>query len=387
MTDTRTITIGYDGKRAMQNNTGLGNYSRLLVELMARKYPENRYRLYAPRLTDNPRMRPLQELDNVEVAVPHSAVGRALPSLWRSGYGITRRLHSDGVALYHGLSGELPLGIGRCGIPSVVTIHDLIFRRCPQTYKWLDRTIYDYKFRSACRTATRIMAISECTKRDIVNDYGIDPAKIDVVYQGCDAQFHRIPDAAEVKRVKATYGLRRPYVVCVGSVEERKNQIMAVRGLRDIPAELDLVIVGRRTPYASILDAFAATYGLSDRVHFIENAPFSHLPALYAGALCSSYTSRYEGFGIPVIESLSVGTPVIVTTGSCLEEAGGPDTPAIDPDDVEQWIHIVKEMADDPDLRHKIAERGKSYVERFNNDGMAAAVMATYRRAREEYNS
>ena len=214
-----------------------------------------------------------------------------------------------------------------------------------------------------------------------MNDYGIDPSKIDVVYQGCDAQFHRTPDAAEIARVKALYGITRPYIICVGSVEERKNQIMAVRGLRDISSELDLVIVGRRTAYARTIDSFASTYGLTDRVKFIENALFSHLPALYAGAFCSSYTSRYEGFGIPVIESLSVGTPVVVATGSCLEEAGGPHTPAVDPDDVEQWIFTIREMINYPDVRKKIADAGRRYVQRFNNAGMARGVMECYHRA------
>ena len=118
---------------------------------------------------------------------------------------------------------------------------------------------------------------------------------------------------------------------------------------------------------------------------FIENALFSHLPALYAGAFCSSYTSRYEGFGIPVIESLSVGTPVVVATGSCLEEAGGPHTPAVDPDDVEQWIFTIREMINYPDVRKKIAEAGRQYVQRFNNTGMAQGVMECYRRAIRDY--
>ena len=379
------MIIGYDGKRAIQNNTGLGNYSRLLVELLAREYPDNSYRLYAPRLTDNPRMKPLLELPNGSVATPQTGFGHRFPALWRTGAGITAQMRRDGIGLFHGLSGELPLNIASARVPSVVTIHDIIFRRCPATYALPDRLIYDYKFRTACRNATRIMAISECTRRDIVNDYGIDPEKIDVVYQGCDAQFHRTPDAAEIARVKALYGIIRPYIICVGSVEERKNQIMAVRGLRDISSEFDLVIVGRRTAYARTIDSFASTYGLTDRVKFIENALFSHLPALYAGAFCSSYTSRYEGFGIPVIESLSVGTPVVVATGSCLEEAGGPHTPAVDPDDVEQWIFTIREMINYPDVRKKIAEAGRQYVQRFNNTGMAQGVMECYRRAIRDY--
>ena len=141
------------------------------------------------------------------------------------------------------------------------------------------------------------------------------------------------------------------------------------------------MLVGRRTGYAGTLDQYIHAYSMGNRVKFIENARFTDLPALYAGALCSSYTSRYEGFGLPVIESLNVGTPVIVATGSCLEEAGGPSTPAVDPDDIEGWINVIKEMINFPGVRAQVAREGKKYVDRFNDEAMADGTMAVYRKA------
>ena len=184
--------------------------------------------------------------------------------------------------------------------------------------------------------------------------------------------------------MKRKYGLDRPYVISVGTIERRKNQIMAVRGLRGLPEDFDVVLVGRRTDYAQSIDRYVSTYSMGDRVKFIEHADFADLPALYAGAFCSSYTSRYEGFGIPVIESLNVGTPVIVATGSCLVEAGGPQTPAVDPDDVEAWINNVKEMIDYPERRERVARAGRAYVARFNDDAMAEGTMGCYLKAVEE---
>lgn len=159
--------------------------------------------------------------------------------------------------------------------------------------------------------------------------------------------------------------------------------MMAVRGLRGLPQEFDLVLVGRRTEYAATIDQYTATYSLEGRVKFIENAPFADLPALYAGALCSSYTSRYEGFGIPVIESLNVGTPPIIATGSCLEEAGGPQTPAVDPDDIEGWINAAKELINYPNVHANIVKAGQAYVKRFNDEAMATGTMAIYQKAIE----
>lgn len=381
------MIIGFDGKRAVQNNTGLGNYSRLLVEKMATIFPDNRYLVYAPRRRENPRLASIEKLDNVAFAYPESGFWRRMPSLWRS-WGITDRLKADSLTLYHGLSGELPLNIGRAGIPSVVTIHDLIFRHFPENYRAIDRRIYDYKFRRACLDATRVIAISEKTKADITADYGIDPAKIDVVYQGCDTIFRHRPDDATIAEIKRLYGLDRPYIISVGTLEPRKNQLQAVEGLAALPQDLDLLLVGRRSDYARrVLDPAIARLRLTERVKFLEGIPFAHLPALYAGALLSSYTSRYEGFGLPVIESLSVGTPVIAATGSCLEEAGGPDTPAIDPDSVEQWATTAMRFITDRDYAISVGAKGREYVGRFSHEAMARGTMATYLAAIESYSN
>ncbi len=374
------MKIGYDGKRAVFNNTGLGNYSRLLIDVMSKRYPEHEYVLFSPAVQDNIRLKPLLERPNVRIETPDTAIGRASSSLWRI-KGVTSQLTRSKVNLVHGLSGELPLNIGQSPIPTVVTIHDLIFRKFPECYKAIDREIYDYKFRNAANNASRVLAISECTKRDLVNEYKIDPDRIDVVYQGCHSQFKRTPADEEIKGIKAKYGLDRPYIITVGTIERRKNQIMSVRGVRGLPEDFDVVLVGRQTSYAKEIMQYIRQYNIGHRIKFLENVPFADLPALYAGAFCSSYTSRYEGFGIPVIESLAVGTPVIVATGSCLEEAGGPDIPAVDPDDVEEWVNTVKEFINYPSAHRNIAEKGKAYISRFSDLNMATGTMEVYDRA------
>ena len=376
--------IGYDGKRAVQNNTGLGNYSRLLAAVMARRFGSDRFTLYAPRPRTTPRLAPVLEAANVELRGPEGALWRLAPALWRSA-AMGRQMRAEGVDLIHGLSGELPLGVERLGVPSVVTVHDVIFRRFPQLYKPLDRRIYDAKFGHATRRATRVLAISECTARDIVEFYGIPREKIDVVYQGCDRQFHLPVTPGRIEAVRRKYGLTRPYIISVGTIEERKNQMLAVKGLSGIGRGYDLVLAGRQTPYADAIRACAAAAGVADRVKIIEGAPFDELPALYAGAVCSAYTSRFEGLGKPVKESIAAGTPVVVASGSCLEEAAGPGAPCVGPDDTEGWTAAVGRLLDSAEERDTLVSRGREYIRRFSDEAMAEGTMACYRRAIEDF--
>ncbi len=376
----KQLRIGFDAKRAVRNFTGLGNYSRLIIDSLARRYPDNRYLMYSPDARPNRRLDPILGLDNVELRLPATATGKALPSLWRVS-GITGDLRRDKIDLFHGLSNELPLNIEKSGIPSVVTIHDIIFRHFPQCYKPIDRKIYDFKFARAARAATRVIAISECTRRDLVNSYGIPVGKIDVVYQGCDPSFSREVTDAEIENLRKKYCLDGPFIVTIGTVETRKNQLLAVKALRGLPEEISLVIVGRQTPYADEIRRYIAANSLSDRVKWVDNAPFAELPVFYRAALFSTYTSRYEGFGLPVIESLSASTPVIIASGSCLEEAGGPSTPAVNPDDVDDMIHQCRHLIDDDTHRSSVAEAGHEYVARFNQDTFTGKVMEVYDKA------
>lgn len=373
----RDLRIAMDGKRAIANNTGLGNYSRLVVDVLSHKYPDNDYLLYVPKIKENPRLSPLLQRDNVKLVLPDTSYDRCFSSMWRL-TAIYSQLHRDNVDLYHGLSNELPLTITKTKFPSVVTIHDLIFKRIPENYKPIDRAIYDYKFRKAAENATRIIAITECTKRDIVDMYHVSEDKIDVVYQGCHHSFAEPVSQSTLKEVVAAYNLPQRYIVSVGTVEYRKNQLLTIKALKHLDDDVELYIVGRRTKYADILDRYIEDNGLQKRVHFLQNVPLEHLPALYAMAQFSSYPSRFEGFGIPVIESVSAGTPVIAAYGSSLEEAGGPGALYVEPDDLTSYIDYAKLLLSSESHRHEMVLHGKSYISKFSPDNFAAGIVNTY---------
>jgi glycosyltransferase involved in cell wall biosynthesis len=372
------LVVGYDAKRAVNNMTGLGNYSRLVVDVMSSTYPQNEHLLYSSKPNNNERLAPLLLRDNVKLRLAEPGfINKNLHFLWRS-FSISSQLEYEKIDIFHGLSNELPLNIQHKNIPSVVTIHDIIYRRMPKCYKPIDRILYDYKYKKSCQNATRIIAISECTKRDIVNDYNINPDKIDIIYQGCHGQFLMPQSPEKLIEVKKKYSLPERFFVGVGTIEERKNQLLSLMALRDLPREISLVLVGRRTDYAAILDRFIAKYNLQSRVKFIENVAFSDLPAIYKLAIFSSYPSRYEGFGLPVIESISTGTPVIAATGSCLEEAGGKGAVYVNPDDAEAFIFYAKKLIEDSDFGAQLRAFGSEYIKRFTVSSFAQNMMNTY---------
>lgn len=373
------LNIGFDAKRAVANNTGLGNYSRLVVDVLSDLYPLNNYMLYAPKINNTARVATLLNRPNVRLMGPDKSLWRHASALWRVQSGITNQLVRDGVQLFHGLSNELPLDIVRSGIPSVVTIHDLIFRRCPDGYKAIDRQIYDYKFRHAAVNASRIIAISECTKRDLMDLYHIPESRITVVYQGCNPVFSEPVTAEQQADVRQRLSLPDSFIVMVGTVEPRKNQLLAIQAMPSLPQETSLVIIGRgRMGYDDTLRHEIRRLHLESRVRMLPFVESHYLPAVYSLATAAAYPSRYEGFGIPVIEAINSGTPVIAATGSCLEEAGGPGALYVSPDSPEEFASAASRLLFDSNLRHSMVAAGREWTQKFSRTNFASGIMAVY---------
>ncbi|MDR1645617.1 MAG: glycosyltransferase family 4 protein [Tannerellaceae bacterium] len=373
------MIVGFDAKRAIQNNTGLGNYSRYLVEILSEHEPDNHYLLFAPKDKPNVRLQILHSRPNVAFVFPRGLC-RLFAWLWRIA-GIKRDIRKQGVDVYHGLSNELPAGIissRRSNVRTVVTIHDLIFLRYPRYYKPIDRIIYRIKFRTACRHAGRIIAVSECTKRDIVRFFRIPEDKITVVYQGCHPAFAQEVGEEKRQAVAAHYHLPSRFVLSVGTIEERKNLVLAVRALAHIPDDIHLVAVGRHTAYARKVEQYAARAGVAHRLHLLHDVSFEDLPAVYRLATVCVYPSLFEGFGIPVVEALASGVPVVAATGSCLEEAGGPDSLYADPTNETELAQHILTVLNDPEKAAKMISAGREYVRRFSGQHIAGEVMRVY---------
>ena len=371
-----TPIIGFDAKRIVRNGTGLGSYGRTLVNSLAR-YPLT-LRLYSPDKGRNDLRNQIVQSEHISFHIPHST----FHPLWRT-HGIVSQLVHDGVQLYHGLSGELPFGIHKSGIKSVVTIHDLIFLRHPEFYNPIDVKLYTWKFHQTLKEADHIIAISECTKRDILEFGGsmVSENKITLIYQSCSPRF----DISRTSSLLTPHSSlldseAKRYILSVGSIEARKNILLAVKGLPFIPSDVSLVVVGRHTKYTDEVIRYAEANNLQHRLKILHGVPDADLPALYAGAEAFVYPSVYEGFGIPIIEAIRSGLPVVACTGSCLEEAGGPDSLYVAPTDALAMADAIRRSLKGAEGREARIQRSMDYIRRFDGNDVAGQVYQLYQK-------
>ena len=383
------MNIGFDAKRAAQNRTGLGNYSRFVIRILSEKFAGNQYHLYTPKPHRMPYLQEIPTLKHLFLHFPPQGIWSRLRSLWRV-WGITKDIQKDGIHIFHGLSNELPLNIGTPeqrkmkaggkGCKYIVTVHDLIFIHTPQYYHWIDRQIYNFKFRRACRCADRVIAVSEYTKQEIMHYYHTPESKIDVVYQGCDPVFSQKIEEGKLQEVKARYQLPNKFVLYVGSIEERKNLMLVAKAMAKLNrrAAIHVVAVGRRTAYVDKIQDFLKAQGIEHLFHFYHQVPYADLPSFYKWASTFAYPSRIEGFGIPLLEAISSGVPAIGCTGSCLEEAGGPNSIYVNPDDAQGMADAILRTCTDEDLRQHMISEGKKYALNFSDEKLSHDLMKVY---------
>ena len=367
------MKIGFEAKRVFNNRTGLGNYSRDLVRILSIYFPENNYFLYNPK--KNKKNLFVSNNTNVFEKNPISKFDQKFKNYWRQNT-VVKDLIKDKIVLYHGLSGELPSGLSKKGIKSIVTIHDLIFVRYPKLYSFFDRKIHFYKFKKAASNADLIIAISEQTKKDIISFLNIDANKITVIYQGCQDVYKKEYSELEKQIISKNYNLPQKFVLNVGTIEERKNALTIVKAIKNL--DIDLVLIGKQTDYAEKIYDYIIEHKLEKRVHFLKGLSSTDLAIIYQLATVFVYPSLFEGFGIPIIEALYSKTPVITTKNGVFPEAAGPNSLYIEPVDVDELTNKINRVINDNLLATKMKEEGWKFAQQFNDEKIAKNIMSCY---------
>ena len=379
------MNIGYDGKRAFQNKTGLGNYIRSLIAILTQHYPDNNYLLFAPKETS---LFKVDSFKNVAAIFPKTLAGKYFQGWWRRN-GMVKNIADSTIDIYHGVSNELPRGIELTGIKTVVTIHDIIFERFPKTYNFDERYVHRFKIKHACKIADAIIAISQQTKNDLVDIYKIPAKKIHICYQSCNPIFLRKIDKEELAIVKNKYALPDVYFLFVSSIAPRKNLIVICKAMLLLKDKLNipLVVIGNGKKEKEDAKKFMLDNGLQSQLILLNEMPISKeeafttaadFPAIYQQALCLIYPSIFEGFGAPLLEAMCSGLPVISSNTSSLPEVAGDAALYFSPDDDNLLSQHMMQIADNKTVAISLREKGLKQSEKFSTENYAASIMNVY---------
>jgi glycosyltransferase involved in cell wall biosynthesis len=259
---------------------------------------------------------------------------------------------------------------------SLVTIHDLGYLHFPRAHPWPQRLYLDLSTRWSARIATRIIAVSEATKADLVFHYRTPPDKISVAYHGRDETLGPVHDPARIEAAKARYAIAGDYFLYLGTLQPRKNLARTIDAFASIESKASLVLAGKRGWLYDDLFDHVRCLGLENRVLFPGYVRDEDKAALLSGALAFVFPSLYEGFGLPVLEAQACGCPVIASTTSSLPEVTSKDAALlVDPQDTAAIARAMQHTASDPTLRKTLAERGLVNVRRFSWATCAQTVL------------
>jgi glycosyltransferase involved in cell wall biosynthesis len=370
------LHIAIDAHSVGTGLAGNESYITNLIEALAEIETRNRYTLYVTKP---------QAIDRFRGRWPHVDVRLTLPHtpLIRIPLTLSAELRRHPVDLLHVQFTAPPMA----PCPLVVSIHDLSFEHLPETFTRRGRTQLRFTVRRTARNAAQIITISESSRRDIIGTYGIMPERVTVTPLAAPSHFAPVLDTARLASIREQYGIRGDYILGVGSIQPRKNlvrlidsyaRLLASRGEERLP---QLVLVGKKAWLFGETLRAVEDRGLADNIIFTGYVPESDLPALYSGALCFVYPSYFEGFGLPPLEAMQCGTPVITGNRTSLPEVVGDAAITVDPFNVEEIGAALSRLIDSSELRSTLRAKGLVHARKFNWRETAKLTLVVYEKA------
>jgi glycosyltransferase involved in cell wall biosynthesis len=371
-------TIAIDYTPAYEQGGGIGRYVRELVAALSRIDTQTEYRLFVSGAARAALPQP--PAPNFQWR-PTRISPQWFARLWhRARIPLPVEAFAGRVDLYHATDFVLPPTLP--GTRTLLTVHDLSFVRVPEAASPSLKAYLDVVVPRSVRRADHILADSTATKNDLMELYGTPHDKITVLLSGVDSRFHPVNDPAVRAQVRERYKLpETPYVFSVGTVQPRKNYgrlIQALARLRDNGLDVDLVIAGGRGWLEDPIYETIRAEGMDGHAHFIGFANEADLPVLYSGAACVAMPSLYEGFGLPVLEAMACGTPVVTSNVSSLPEVAGDAALTITPTDLDALTEALRQLIADSALRETLIQRGYERAKQFTWEASARHLRQIY---------
>lgn len=362
---------------------GIGTYTEELIGNLIKTDPNNSYTAFVT--PETAATFPFYSPNLTKTVVPYRHYTYAEQLFY------PRILKKAGLDLIHYTNFNSPVWMKN--IKSVVTIHDLTLWFYPgrKNRSLFTKWVFRYVIAKSCRNASRIIAVSEGTKRDIIKYLGVDPDRIDVIYEGVAPRIRYQADPGRIEMIKAKHGITAPFFLYVGQWRNHKNLVRLIRAFailrRRYNLEHQLVVVGQRDPLAPEIPATIKQLGLQDAVITTGYVSDSALPDFYSAAEAFVFPSLYEGFGLPPLEAMAQGTPVISSNASVMPEILGDAALYFDPLDIEDIAAKLHQFAASYKLKHELKERGEIQVRKYSFAKMARETLAVYRKVLDSFPS
>lgn len=366
------MRIGVDASKiSIAQKTGTENYSYNLLREILKLDHKNDYTLY---LREDPPDFVRGHPNVITKKIP-------LPRLWTQAGLASEVLFSPPDVLFVPAH-TMPL-VHRPGLKTVVTIHDLGAEFLEQYHQFPQKLYLNRSTEYVAKFASHLIAVSEATKKDLVEKMGVDPKRISVIYEGWDRDLFHKPSLAQVKKVRGRYQLNTDYLIFVGTIQPRKNLERLIEAFSQAKIGLDLVLVGKRGWLSESIYTAPRKYGVQDRVKFLGHVPNEDLPSLYGGAKALVFPSLYEGFGLPILEALACETPVLTSNSTSLPEVGGQAAVYVNPLSVDSIRKGIEDIATNDDLRIKLLSEGIKQVQKFSWGKAAQETLAVLEKVNE----
>ncbi len=377
------MRLGLDIRTLGVEPSGVGNYVLNLLSALCRVRPQHDYLLLA-QAQNLTRLGGLAEPARI-LPAPVSHESHPWGDLWEH-LRLPGLLRQRGVDVFHGPMTLIPLAPTACAV--VVTIHDLVPLLFPETVPAKYALYVKWLMGRAVKRAERVIAVSGQTKDDLVSVLGVDPDRVAVVHEAPSPEFRPISDQARLRQACERHGIRRPFLLHLGNLEPRKNQARLARAFLSLPPQVrgqaQLVLSGRDGWLTQGIRAELERLPLGEDVVFTGFVPQDDLPLLMNAALAVVFPSLYEGFGLPALEALACGTPLLTSKRGSLPEIVGQAALLVDPLDERDLAQGLARLLGEPELRAALAQAGPAQAARFSWDDTARQTWRVYEQALAE---
>lgn len=366
------MKIGIDASKiSIRQKTGTENYSYNLIKSLIELDKSNDYLLY---LREDP-----PEFVKGRSNVSYKKI--PLPRLWTQAGLASEAMFSPPDVLF--IPAHTMPVLHRPSLKTVVTIHDLGAEFLKEYHQFPQKLYLNKSTEFVAKFATHLIAVSEATKKDLVTKLGVPAERISVVYESWDRELFHKPSSVEVSSIRTKYHLKNDYLIFVGTIQPRKNLERLIEAFSQARVGLDLVLAGKPGWLSEPIYQAPSRFGVGDRVHFLGHVPNEELAGLYGGSRAMVFPSLYEGFGIPVLEAMACGVPVLTSSTTSLPEVGGKGARYVNPESTDSVKMGIEDIVTKDTLRHLLLSEGIKQIQKFSWEKAAKETLAVLERVNE----